>query len=207
MKHTLTLIAFLTAFSTQAQTIDNWVASNMPVRNSSNDCWRNGSWTPATAHPECDKDLKPQAKVTPVKQVVENKVVAPPIVVQSPPTFVQKEVIKVTHTDKTFFDFDKSVIKPEGKVTLDNLYNKVKDVKVEVVILVGHTDSVGSVQYNIKLGQRRAEAVKAYLISKGMDANLIKTSSKGKSDPIADNKTIQGRAANRRVEITINGTK
>ncbi|MCX7203509.1 MAG: OmpA family protein [Burkholderiales bacterium] len=106
-----------------------------------------------------------------------------------------------------FFDFDKATLKPEGKAKLDDLAGKIKDVTLEVVIAVGHTDSVGSEAYNQKLSLRRAEAVKAYLVSKGIEANRVYTEGKGTKQPVADNKTAEGRAKNRRVEIEVVGTR
>jgi OOP family OmpA-OmpF porin len=114
---------------------------------------------------------------------------------------------KVTYAADTFFDFDKSVLKPAGKAMLDDLVGKIKMMTLEVVIAVGHTDSVGSNQYNQKLGARRAAAVKAYLVSKGVDANRVYTESKGETDPIATNKTAEGRSKNRRVEVEVVGTR
>jgi len=87
------------------------------------------------------------------------------------------------------------------------LVGKIKMMTLEVVIAVGHTDSVGSNQYNQKLGARRAAAVKAYLVSKGVDANRVYTESKGETDPIATNKTAEGRSKNRRVEVEVVGTR
>ena len=113
----------------------------------------------------------------------------------------------MTYAADAFFDFDKSVLKAEGKAKLDDLVGKVKDINLEVIIAVGHTDSVGSVAYNQKLSVRRAEAVKAYLVSKGIEKNRVYTEGKGKSQPIADNKTAAGRAKNRRVEIEVVGTR
>ncbi|NDH58100.1 MAG: OmpA family protein, partial [Betaproteobacteria bacterium] len=114
---------------------------------------------------------------------------------------------KVTFAADTFFDFDKSVLKPAGKSMLDDLVGKIGMMSLEVVIAVGHTDSVGSNQYNQKLGARRAAAVKAYLVSKGVAANRIYTESKGETDPIASNKTAEGRSKNRRVEVEVVGTR
>jgi len=114
---------------------------------------------------------------------------------------------KVTFAADAFFDFDKAVLKPEGKSKLDGLVGQIKDITLEVVIAVGHTDSVGSDAYNQKLSLRRAEAVKAYMVSKGIEANRVYTEGKGKKQPVADNKTADGRAKNRRVEIEVVGTK
>ena len=114
---------------------------------------------------------------------------------------------KVTYAADAFFDFDKSVIKPEGKAKLDDLVGKIKDINLEVIIAVGHTDSVGSDTYNQKLSVRRSEAVKAYLVSKGIEKNRVYTEGKGEKQPVADNKTAEGRAKNRRVEIEVVGTR
>ena len=114
---------------------------------------------------------------------------------------------KVTFAATTLFDFDKSVIKPEGKAKLDDLVGKVKGINLEVVIAIGHADSIGSDAYNQRLSVRRAESVKAYLVSKGIEANRVYTEGKGEKQPVADNKTAQGRAQNRRTEIEIIGTR
>jgi OOP family OmpA-OmpF porin len=114
---------------------------------------------------------------------------------------------KVTYAADAFFDFDKSVIKPDGKAKLDDLVSKVKAINLEVIIAVGHTDSVGSDAYNQKLSLRRAQAVKAYLVSKGIDKTRIYTEGKGEKQPVADNKTKEGRAKNRRVEIEVVGSR
>ena len=114
---------------------------------------------------------------------------------------------KVTYAADAFFDFDKSVLKPEGKAKLDDLVGKVKGINLEVVIAVGHTDSVGSDAYNQSLSVKRSEAVKAYLVSKGIEKNRVYTEGKGEKQPVADNKTREGRAKNRRVEIEVVGTR
>jgi OOP family OmpA-OmpF porin len=114
---------------------------------------------------------------------------------------------KVTFAADVLFDFDKSVVKPDGKSKLDDLSSKMRGVNLEVVIAIGHADSIGSDAYNQKLSVRRAESVKAYLVSKGIEANRIYTEGKGEKQPVADNKTREGRAKNRRVEIEVIGTR
>jgi OmpA-OmpF porin, OOP family len=114
---------------------------------------------------------------------------------------------KVTFAADVLFDFDKAVIKPEGKSKLDDISNKAKGVNLEVVIAIGHADSVGSDAYNQRLSVRRAESVKAYLVSKGIEGNRVYTEGKGEKQPVADNKTRDGRAKNRRVEIEVIGTR
>jgi OOP family OmpA-OmpF porin len=114
---------------------------------------------------------------------------------------------KVTFAADVLFDFDKAVIKPEGKSKLDDIANKVKSVNLEVVIAIGHADSVGSDAYNQRLSVRRSESVKAYMVSKGIEPNRVYTEGKGEKQPVADNKTADGRAKNRRVEIEVIGTR
>src|SRR5947208_12256127 len=114
---------------------------------------------------------------------------------------------KVTSAGTVHFDFDKAELKPDGKATLDELASKVRGINLEVVIAIGHADMIGSDAYNQKLSVRRAEAIKAYLVSKGIEPNRIYTEGKGEKQPVADNKTTEGRAKNRRVEIEVIGTR
>ena len=102
---------------------------------------------------------------------------------------------------------DKSDIKPEGRSKLDDLAGKMKTINLEVVIAIGHTDAIGTDAYNQKLSVRRAESVKNYLVSKGVEKNRVYTEGKGEKQPVADNKTSEGRAKNRRVEIEVVGTR
>ena len=113
----------------------------------------------------------------------------------------------MTYAADAFFDFDKSVLKPEGKAKLDDLAGKVGGINLEVVIAVGHTDATGPDGYNQALSNRRAESVKAYLVSKGIESNRVYTEGKGEAQPIADNSTREGRAKNRRVEVEVVGTR
>ena len=105
------------------------------------------------------------------------------------------------------FDFDKSVVRKDGMKNIDEALAKLAGVDVEMVIATGHTDSVGTDAYNVKLSDRRAAAVKAYLVSKGIAASKITTLGKGESQPVATNKTKEGRQKNRRVDIEFKGVK
>jgi OOP family OmpA-OmpF porin len=199
----------LAALSTGAlaQTNDNWQSNNgIDWKNGTNElCWRDANWTPATADPDCDGALKPTAASGPAPAPAPGAAPAPapgPAAVVPVPTSE-----KVTFAADAFFDFDKSVLKPEGKAKLDDLVSKMSGMNLEVVIAVGHTDSIGTDAYNQRLSLRRSAAVKAYLVSKGVEKNRVYTEGKGEKQPVADNKTAAGRAKNRRVEIEVVGTR
>ena len=102
------------------------------------------------------------------------------------------------------FDFDRSTVKPEAAKILDRLVVFMQENKNSKVALSGHTDNVGSDAYNQKLSERRVTAVREYVVKKGVDAGRISGQGFGESKPIADNKTREGRAKNRRVEIKVN---
>jgi OOP family OmpA-OmpF porin len=124
-----------------------------------------------------------------------------------PPEKPKPVAEKVTFAADVLFDFDKAVVKPEGKSKLDDISSKVRGINLEVVIAIGHADSIGSDAYNQKLSVRRSESVKAYLVSKGIEPNRVYTEGKGEKQPVASNKTREGRAKNRRVEIEVIGTR
>lgn len=181
-------------------------------------CWRTPWWTPQLAGIDgpkgagcqcdraslpkevCDPPPPPPPPPPPVKA-------APPAPPPAPPAPPAPTVEKVTLSADALFDFDRADIKPDARAKLDDLVSKLAGMSLEVIIASGHTDSVGNDAYNEKLSVRRAEAVKAYLVGKGVDANRIYTEGKGERQPVADNKTAEGRAKNRRVEIEVVGTR
>lgn len=198
------------ATAANAQSIDNWRSTDGTVwKNGGSElCWRDASWTPATAAVGCDGAIvapKPAPVVAPAPAPAPAPVAKPAPAPAPAPAPVA--AAKVTYAADAFFDFDKSVLKAEGKAKLDDLVAKVKGISLEVVIAVGHADATGPDGYNQKLSVRRSEAVKAYLVSKGIEKNRIYTEGKGEAQPVADNKTKEGRAKNRRVEIEVVGTR
>jgi len=195
-----------------AQTVDNWVSgTGLPWKNGTNElCWRDGVWTPATGLAGCDGVPVPATPAAPAPAPAPTPAPAPapaPAAAPAPVVVAAPTSEKVTFAADAFFDFDKSVLKPEGRAKLDDLVSKMSGLNLEVIIAVGHTDSVGSDTYNQKLSIRRSEAVKSYLVSKGVEKNRVYTEGKGEKQPVADNKTSEGRAKNRRVEIEVVGTR
>ncbi|MEY3295292.1 MAG: hypothetical protein RLZZ451_1340 [Pseudomonadota bacterium] len=172
------LAAPISAYA-QPRTVDNWRASDgTPWRNGTNElCWRDAGWTPATADPACDGAVKPPPPP------------APPRAADS------------------FFATGSSVLNAESQAKLADLVDKTKAVNLEVIIAVGHTDITGSAALNQRLSTQRAESVKKFLVSKGIEANRVYTEGKGSANPVADNKTAEGRAKNRRVEVEVVGTR
>ena len=96
------------------------------------------------------------------------------------------EAEKVTFSADTLFNFDRATLKPEGQAVLDDLVSRIAGVDIEVILSTGYADRIGKPAYNEKLSQRRADAVKAYLVQKGVDAALIKTEGKGSADPVVN---------------------
>ena len=199
---------------------DNWRSGqgNMQwkIGNASALCWRTANWTPATAAPGCDGAIAPVAAAPAPAAVVAPVVAAPapaPAAVAPAPATAPAApaagaaATKVTYAADAFFASNSAVLKAAGKAKLDDLVDKVKGINLEVIVAVGHTDSKGTDASNQKLSVRRAEAVKAYLVSKGIEKNRVYTEGKGSKQPVADNKTAEGRAKNNRVEIEVVGTQ
>ena len=195
VKLLLASVITISASAAMAQGRDNWTGSDgtIPWKNSDGTlCWRDNNWTPASAMAKCDGWIAPKPPPPPAAA----KPAPAPAVTQS----------KITLQADTLYDFDKSTLKPEGKATLDKIAADLSKIKLEVIIAVGNTDGIGTDAYNMALGQRRAQSVKDYLVSKGVDQSRIYTESKGKSNPVASNATAEGRAKNRRTDIEVVGT-
>lgn len=188
---------------------------NVVARSGTGLCWRTGFWSPAAAQTTmagqfpvgcgCDSDIVPADKCKTPE--------AAPAPAKPAPTPAAE---KVKLSADALFDFDKAVLKPEGKQKLDQLASQARNLRLEVILAVGHTDRIGSDAYNKGLSERRAQAVKAYLVSKGLESNRIYTEGKGESQPVTGNQcnNTGGRTAliaclqpDRRVEVELIGTK
>lgn len=193
---------------------------NVVVTSGSGLCVQAGaSWSPAAAEQakdasgkplacSCDPDLIAKEKCEPPKP-------AAPVARPAPKPAEQK----VKLAADTLFDFDKATLRPEGKAKLDEIVSQLGKYNVEVILAVGHTDRIGSDAYNQKLSERRADAVKQYLISKGVPANRVYTEGKGEKMPVTgdkcknmgpenrrNKKLIDCLQPDRRVEIQVIGT-
>jgi OOP family OmpA-OmpF porin len=194
-------------------------AANAIWKNPFGLCWRTSSWTPEKAIAECDPDLvkkpapKPMAAPAPAVAPAPPPppppapVAAPPpppapvaaaAPVAAPAPAPVRDVVVLKGVN---FANNSAQLTPESMVILDEVaasLNKRADVRAEVA---GHTDDRGAADYNRSLSQRRAESVRSYLVSKGVDASRLTARGYGEDSPMADNKTSAGRAENRRVEL------
>jgi OOP family OmpA-OmpF porin len=181
-------------------------SSGSAVLSNNGECWHTGAWSSKLANiVGCDGVL---AKATPIPQPPPRAEALPPAE-PPPPILVEKEPVseKVTLDTDTFFDFDKAELKEEGRARLTELATRLGGMTVEVIVAVGHTDSTGPESYNQKLSERRAQAVKEFLLSQSMPADRIYSQGKGESQPLASNANRQGRAENRRVEVEVVGIR
>ena len=181
---------------------------NAVVKSGTGLCWHTGYWTPAMATEECDPDLvkKPAIKLA-------EKAMAPAAVAPAPAPRPAAQRVKLNAD--TLFDFDKAVLRPEGRAALDDFVARTRNIQPEVIMAVGHADRFGSDRYNQRLSERRAAAVKSYLMSKGIADNRIQTEGRGETQPVTKAGDCRGaRSAkviaclqpDRRVDIEVVGT-
>ena len=200
-------------------------ASGQVWKNASGQCWRAGYWTPSMATAECDPDLMPKPAPAPAKPAPAKPAAAPraapapvppvakpkpaPVVAAKPARCDTKLSLEADHV----FDFNKATLNRKAYSMLDGVVAKARACgTLEQIMVTGHTDRIGTQLGNLKLSEKRAAAVKAYLVKKGLPAANIEAMGMGKTMPIkscADDKNrkalIACLAPNRRAEIEIKG--
>lgn len=187
-RYLITLLLAMTSAAMAQTTPQGYLTdtNGQIVRSGTGLCWHTSQWTPANAVEGCD----PVAKKLPT-------------------------VSKISINAETLFDFDKAVIKPEGKVMLDQVIAQLKSMNLELVVAVGYTDRIGTDAYNKKLSQRRAQAVQEYLVDHGIPTPNVYAEGRGKANPVTGDtckgqvgkKLISCLAPDRRVVLEIIGTK
>ncbi|MFO1302775.1 MAG: OmpA family protein [Burkholderiales bacterium] len=202
------------AYPTPDNGVVKSAAYNSTAGLSGNLCYRTGYWTPAMAIEQCDPDLVPK-KPAPPPPPAQPAPPPAPAPKPAPAPAPAPQVQKITLASKALFDFDKAVLKPEGKAAIDSeIISKLNQVqKLELVLVTGHTDPIGTQQYNQKLSERRADAVRDYLVSKGVPKDKIETLGMGKTQPIPGvvckqknfKELIACYAPLRRVEVEVKG--
>ena len=180
-------------------------------------CWHSGFGPGPVSTAECDPNYR-----APTPPVVQRAVPAPvpaPVVVTAAPPMAPKPVPvaqKVTLDADTLFDFDKAVLRPEGRKTLDRFVLQLKDIDPDTIIAVGHTDRFGTGQYNQDLSERRVGTVKAYLLDSGGVFSKLHTEGKGETMPVTKAGDCKGAKSakviaclqpDRRVEVEVIGSR
>lgn len=182
--------------------------SGQIVRSGTGLCWHTSDWTPARAVEPCDPTIKPLAAAP--------AAVAPAPVPPPPPAAAKPLPQKMSFSADALFAFDKSVLKPEGKTMLDSLVRQLEGATYDVITVTGHADRFGSNAYNQKLSERRANAVKEYLVSKDIPASRITAEGKGETQPVTKSGDCQGAKSakviaclqpDRRVDVDVQGAK
>ena len=212
------IAAGLPTFTSAATAVNEgyWVDSaGSIIKNGSGGCWHTIFWTPVMAVAGCDPVAKQEEKSEPK---IFSTMPPPRKLFVPKPLLAQGKMRpqKITLSEEDLFSFNKSVLKPNGEAKLDNLVQDLNGAKYEVIYVVGYTDRIGSAKYNQRLSLHRADAVKKFLVNKGIPADRIKTEGKGKAQPITKStdcrhmtkaKMIVCLQPDRRTEVTVNGTK
>jgi len=175
-------------------------------------CWHT-AFGPPPPNGKCEPSL---AQVTP--PAAAPAPAAPPMQVAAltPPPAPKPVAEKLTLDADTLFDFDKATLRPAGRDTLDSFVGKLKDITPETIMTIGHADRIGTDRYNQRLSEQRVASVKAYMVSKGVEAGRIYTEGKGETQPVTKAEDCAGPKSakviaclqpDRRVDIEVIGTR
>ena len=176
-------------------------------------CWKTTDWTPEKAAAPCDAVRVVQVAAPPPVAVAPPPPAPTPLVTAPPP---QPPLIeKISVSEDVLFAFDKAALKPEGQKTLDELSSRMKGANVQEIDVIGHTDRIGTEQYNQQLSEKRAAAVKAYLAQKGIESDKVKSEGRGKTEPVTGDqckgmkgdKLISCLQPDRRVDVEVRGER
>jgi OOP family OmpA-OmpF porin len=181
---------------------------DQPVRSYSGECVHTYAWREGSRFADCEpKPVEPVAlpepAPAPAPQVVEAPAPTPAPLPQNLPFRLSSDA---------FFDFDNATLRPEGLAALDDLVKRLEVSQYDTVSIVGHTDHIGTPQYNQKLSERRANALRDYLVGKGVPAEKIAASGLGEKDPVAKCSNLRGARLiaclqpDRYAEFTVSGT-
>lgn len=183
---------------------------NLVWMSGSGDCWHSDFGPPPLPNTPCGPQPVAQV-VAPAPAPVAQAAPAPAPVAAPEPV-----IEKVTLNADTLFDFDKAILRPQGREALDAFVGKLQGVELGAITAVGHTDRIGSSSYNQKLSDERAAAVKDYLVSKGVEPGHVQTEGVGETQPVTkagecaggkSKSVIECLQPDRRVEIEVSGTR
>lgn len=181
-------------------------SSGTNVRDSAGKCVKTSTWSKDQWTEACGKP-KPKAKPKPAPKPVAAPEPAP-VPVAPAPEPVKQKITLAKAEGVANFKVNSARLTPAGRAAVDEVIEELRGFdRVKSIVITGHTDSTGSRAYNQKLSERRAAAVRDYMISRGVNPALLTAIGAGEDQPIADNSTKEGRAMNRRVEIEIEGVK
>lgn len=181
-------------------------SSGTNVRDSAGKCVKTSTWSKDQWTEACGKP-KPKAKPKPAPKPVAAPEPAP-VPVAPAPQPVKQKITLAKAEGVANFKVNSARLTPAGRAAVDEVIEELRGFdRVKSIVITGHTDSTGSAAYNQKLSERRAAAVRDYMISRGVNPALLTAIGAGEDQPIADNGTKEGRAMNRRVEIEIEGVK
>lgn len=175
-------------------------------------CVHSSDWTLARSVEPCD----PVARKAEVAAPAPSRVAAIPSAPPAEPAPVRALPQKISFSADALFDFDKSVLKPEGKSMLDDLARDLNGASYDAILAIGHADRIGSNAYNQKLSERRAHAVKDYLVSRDIAAGRVNAEGRGETQPVTKAGDCQGAMSarlraclqpDRRVDVEVTATK